>query len=62
MIVVDTIVIAYLFMPGDHTEAARLTRAADAAWAAPLWWRSEFRNGLALYLRQHHLPLGAALQ
>lgn len=62
MIVVDTNVIAYLFMPGDHTEAARLTLAADAAWAAPLLWRSEFRNVLALYLRQHHLPLGAALQ
>lgn len=61
MIVVDTNVIAYLFVPGDHTEAARATLVADAAWAAPLLWRSEFRNVLALYLRQRHLTLTAAL-
>lgn len=62
MIVVDTNVIAYLYLPGDHTEAARATLATDAAWAAPLLWRSEFRNVLALYLRQQHLTLAAALE
>lgn len=62
MIVVDTNVIAYLFLPGEHTEAARTTLAADAAWAAPLLWRSEFRNVLALYLRQRHLTLAASLE
>jgi len=61
VIVVDTNVIAYLLLPGDHTEAARGTLARDAAWAAPVLWRSEFRNVLASYLKQHHLTLAVAL-
>ena len=52
MIVVDTNVIAYLLIPGQHTAAARGTLARDAEWAAPLLWRSELRNVLALYLRK----------
>lgn len=31
-------------------------------WAAPPLWRSEFRNVVALYLRQGHLTLADALQ
>jgi predicted nucleic acid-binding protein len=62
VIVVDTNVIAYLFIPGDHTEDARLLLATDAAWAAPLLWRGEFRNVLASYLRQRHLPLPDAVE
>lgn len=61
MIVVDTNVVAYLLLPGDHTETARAALKHDAAWAAPLLWRSEFRNVLALYLRQRHLTLEEAL-
>lgn len=61
MIVVDTNVVAYLLIPGQYTAAARATLARDAEWAAPLLWRSEFRNVLALYLRQKHLTLGEAV-
>ncbi len=61
VIVVDTNVIAYLLLGGDYTEAARAALARDPAWAAPLLWRSEFRNVLALYLRHGHLPLRDAL-
>lgn len=62
MIVVDTNVIAYLLLPGVHTEAARAAIATDADWAAPLLWRSEFRNVLATYLRQRHLTLAQSLE
>lgn len=57
MIVVDTNVVAYLLIPGDQTEAARRAFTRDPAWAAPLLWRSELRNVLALYVRRGHLAL-----
>ena len=62
MIVVDTNVIAYLLLPGQHTAAARTALTLDPVWAAPLLWRSELRNVLALYLRKRHLPLAKALE
>lgn len=44
MIVVDTNVIAYLWLPDTLTVASVQLMHHDAAWAAPLLWRSEFRN------------------
>jgi predicted nucleic acid-binding protein len=61
VIVVDTNVIAYLFLGGDRTPSARAVYKRDAHWAAPLLWRSEFRNVLATYLRQEMLTLDLAL-
>jgi predicted nucleic acid-binding protein len=55
MIVVDTNVIAYLYLSSAHTAAAERTLLKDPAWAAPLLWRSELRNILALYVRQRLL-------
>ncbi len=62
MIVVDTNVIAYLLLPGEHTEQAERVFHRDPVWAAPLLWRSELRNVLAVYLRQGRLSLNQALQ
>lgn len=62
MIVVDTNVIAYLLLPGDRTEAARRLLATDPDWCAPLMWRSELRNVLAMYVRQGHLTVDAACE
>ena len=55
MIVVDTNVVAYLYLPGQHTARAEALLARDADWASPLLWRSEFRNILAGYMRRHTL-------
>ena len=52
MIVVDSNVIAYLYLPGEYTSAAEALLERDADWAAPILWRSEFRNILAGYLRR----------
>ena len=62
MIVVDTNVIAYLLLVGEHTAQAKEALRKDPNWAAPLLWRSEFRNVLAFYLRRELLPLTQALQ
>ena len=61
MIVVDTNVIAYLFLPGDHTESARRTLERDPAWTAPLLWRSELRNVLATSLHHGHVRFDEAI-
>jgi len=55
VIVVDSNVIAYLYLPGDHTASAEALLEQDADWAAPLLWRSEFRNILAGYMRRKAL-------
>lgn len=57
MIVVDTNVIAYLYIEGDFTGQARTIYQRDSVWAAPYLWRSEFRNILTVYLRRKILTL-----
>jgi predicted nucleic acid-binding protein len=52
MIVVDSNVLAYLYLPGEYTAAAEALLEQDADWAAPTLWRSEFRNILAGYMRR----------
>lgn len=61
MIVVDTNVIAYLFLQGEQTKLARSVYMRDSEWSAPLLWRSEFRNILALYIRKKILNYETAL-
>src|SRR5690606_40886482 len=61
MIVVDSNVIAYLYLPGECTAAAEALLERDPEWAAPVLWRSEFRNILAGYLRRDALTFEQAL-
>lgn len=60
MIVVDSNVVACLYLPGDHTERAEALMEKDADWAAPLLWRSEFRNILTGCMRRKALTLATA--
>jgi predicted nucleic acid-binding protein len=46
MIVVDTNVIAYLFLRGPHSAAVDRLLAAHPDWAAPRLWLDEFLNVL----------------
>ena len=52
MLVVDSNILAYLYLPGEFNARAEALLQQDAEWAAPLLWRSEFRNILAGYLRR----------
>jgi predicted nucleic acid-binding protein len=62
MIVVDTNVLAYLWLPGEGTKAAERLLKKDPDWNAPIVWRSEFRNVLAGCLRRGDVSLETALQ
>lgn len=62
MIVVDTSVIASLWVPNDMEELAYRVLHKDPDWVAPLLWRSELRNVLALYLRKNILEFSTILQ
>lgn len=62
MIVVDTNVIASLWVSNDMDELTYKILGKDADWIAPLLWRSEFRNVLAIYLRADILEFSIALQ
>ena len=61
MIVVDTNIIAYLYLPCAYTPLAERLLAHDADWVAPLLWRSEMRNVLAPYLRRQQLSFDQVL-
>jgi len=62
MIVVDTNIPLYFYLPaGERSQQAEQALCLDSDWVAPLLWRSEFRNGLILYVRQQLLTLPDAL-
>jgi predicted nucleic acid-binding protein len=60
MIVVDTNVLAYLYLPSEYTPAAEILLESDPDWAAPILWRSEYRNILAGYLRRKDITFEQA--
>ena len=61
MIVVDSNVLAYLYLPGEYSTAAEALLEQDSDWAAPILWRSEFRNILAGYLRRKAITFEQAI-
>jgi len=61
VIVADTNLIACLAMPSPYTQAAERLLIRDPEWVAPVLWRSEFRNVLALYLRKGLIRFEQAL-
>jgi len=62
MIVVDSNIIGYLYLTSERSTQVEQMLRQDADWAAPLLWRSEVRNVLALYMRQKLLTLEEAQQ
>ncbi len=58
MIVADVNLVVYLVLGGPERALAQRVLEKDPIWAAPLLWRSEFRNVLATFMR--HRDLSAA--
>jgi predicted nucleic acid-binding protein len=61
MIVTDTNTIAYLYLPTDQTDNVVSLLHIDSQWIAPLLWRSELRNVLAMYVRKSIIELSTAI-
>jgi len=53
MIVVDTNIISYFYLTCEYSDLAEKCFQKDSDWVAPVLWRSEFRNILALYGRKN---------
>jgi predicted nucleic acid-binding protein len=62
VIVVDTNVVAYLYLESQFTTRAEELLRKDPDWAVPVLWRSEFRNILAGAMRRKALTLSEASQ
>lgn len=62
MIVADTNLLVYLCTESADSALADAVWRRDAAWAAPLLWRSEFRNVLVTLIRGRRLALDEALR
>ncbi len=60
MIVVDSNVLAYLYLPSEHTVAAEALLEKDPEWVSPILWRSEFRDILTGYMRRKALTFDQA--
>ncbi|NOY69243.1 MAG: type II toxin-antitoxin system VapC family toxin [Deltaproteobacteria bacterium] len=61
MIVVDTNVISYFYLSSEYSELAEQLFKKMPYWAAPILWRSEFRNVLSFYIRKKILNLHDAI-
>ncbi len=61
MIVVDTNIVASLFLSSEQSEMAESVLRRDPEWVAPALWRSEFRNVLATYMKSGRLDLADAV-
>ncbi len=60
MLLVDTNVVAYLLIDGDHTEAAQLLRARDPDWRSEAFLLVEFTNVLASSIATKRMTLSLA--
>ncbi|MBX3695811.1 MAG: type II toxin-antitoxin system VapC family toxin [Steroidobacteraceae bacterium] len=57
---VDTNIVAYLYLESEFTARAEAQLRSDPDWAVPLLWRSEFRNILAGAIRRKALGFDEA--
>lgn len=57
MIVVDSNLIGYFFIEGEHSQLAIQVFEKDPDWYAPLLWQSEVRSIVTKHFRFKNMPL-----
>jgi predicted nucleic acid-binding protein len=62
MIIVDTNIIAYFWLPGEFSELAEQVLQKDCEWCSPILWKSEFRNVVAAFYRRGIIDFEQSLE
>lgn len=62
MIVADANLLVYVYIQGEGTAQAEAVLTRDAAWLAPLLWRSEFRNAVTNLVRSGFIDLDEVIR
>jgi predicted nucleic acid-binding protein len=62
VIVVDTNVLAYFYLPSELSPQAVKLRTIEPHWIVPRLWRSELRSALSLHIRKQLLTIEQALR
>ncbi len=52
MIVVDTNILVYLWLPGDFTLDVEKLLKKDSHWVSSILWKSEFRNVVSTFFKK----------
>jgi predicted nucleic acid-binding protein len=60
MLLVDTNIVAYLLIEGDHTEGAQQLRVRDSDWRSETFLLVEFTNVLASSIARKRMTLSLA--
>ncbi len=61
MIVVDTNIIVYLWLPCEFTKFAEKLLYKDNHWVSSALWRSEFRNVISTFYRKKQITYDQAI-
>ncbi len=62
MALIDTNIIPYLLIDGEHTEAAQRLRRSDPDWRSEAFLMVEFTNVLARYISTGKMSMGLGRQ
>ena len=60
MIVVDTNILVYLWLPGDFTIDAEKLLKKDSHWVSSILWKSEFRNVVSTFFKKEKITFDYA--
>jgi predicted nucleic acid-binding protein len=62
LIVVDTNLLIYFYIQGEHSDLAEKAFLKDPEWIAPVLWRSEFLSVLAVGIKKGILKFEVAAE
>lgn len=60
MIVVDTNILVYLWLPGDFTLDVEKLLKKDSHWVSSILWKSEFRNVISTFFKKRKITFDYA--